>query len=144
MKIDFYELQKILLSEHRNGIPITVSALNAIAPKLRVLASTLLFAERIVSGLARLADREREKASGNTSAAVTAASFNKVAAAEKAELAVDFAKEGFLLLLERQMEKDIDVPIYHSNKKELKKLKTVEEYIDFCEKLFFANESLRA
>ena len=139
LKIDFYELQKILMSEHRRGILIMESALNTIAPKLRALASALLYAERIVSGLARLAEFANEKAA-STTASVTSAAFNNTAAAEKAGLAVEFAKDGFGLLLERLLEQEIAVPEFYRHKKELGKVKTIEAYIDYCEKLFFQTE----
>ena len=141
LKIDFYELQKILMSEHRRGILIMESALNTIAPKLRALASSLLYAERIVSGLGKLSEIAKEKSTATSiSASITSAAFNNSAAADKAQLAVDFAKDGFNLLLERLLEQEVAVPEYYRSKKELSKLKTIDAYIDFCEKLFFQTE----
>ena len=118
MKIDFYELQKILMAEHRRGIPITESTLNVIAPKLRTLASALVYAERIVTGLEKFVDQTNEKA----------------------RMAVEFAKDGFMLLFERILEQDIPVPEYNRNKKEIAKIKTVDGYINYCERLFFQTE----
>ena len=120
LKIDFYALQEILISEQRRGIPITSSSINIIAPKLRVLASILLFAERIVGGLERLTEVDKLK--------------------EKAQMAAEFAREGFNLLLERTLEQDIAVPEFNGSKKELSKIKTVDGYVDYCEKLFFTTE----
>jgi len=118
MKIDFYELQKILMAEHRRGLPITESALNAIAPKLRVLASILLFAERITKELNKHVDK------GGVNG-------------EKAAVAFKVVKEGFEILLQRHADKEVSIPEFNRSKKELAKIKTVEKYLEFCEKLFF-------
>ena len=119
MRVNYDELQKILISEHRRAIPITESSFNVIIPRLRVLASILLFAEGIVSGLQKIAEDDKQK--------------------EKAELAIGFAKEGFMLMLERHAEQEIAVMEFHRHKKELAKIKNVDGYINFCEKLFFEN-----
>lgn len=113
LKIDFDELQKVLVSENRAGVPITESALNAIAPKLRAFAGILLLAERIIAGLIKL---------------------------EASEDTVAFAKDGFALLLERLANEAVIVPEFYKTKKELGKMKTVKAYIDYCEKLFFRSE----
>ena len=118
LRIDYDALQRIIMSEHRKEIPITESSFNVIVPRLRVLASILLFAEAIVSGLEKLTNDDKHK--------------------EKAELALGFAKDGFMLMLERHAEQEIAVIEFHRHKKEISKIKTVDGYINFCEKLFFA------
>jgi len=116
MKIDFNELQKILMAEHRKGVPITESALNTIAPKLRATASILLFAEKIMTAVQKFTDKEDTK--------------------RKAELLMDFARTGFESLLERHAKGEVSVPDYNKNKKEITKIKNVDGYLELCERLF--------
>jgi len=120
LKIDFDGLYNILDAERRRGTPITESGLNKIAPKLRNLATTLLYAERIVGGLERLLD--------NTDGD------------PRVKDAVGFARDGFNILLERQVEEEVTLPEYNRVKKEIGKIKTAAAYIDYCEKLFFIKE----
>ena len=119
MKIDYDTVQKILLDERANKVPITISAFNQIAPTIRAAASVLLMAEHVVSALQKLFERNPQN--------------------EKLQLAIEFAKEGFELLLDDVSKGSLQIPEYHVAKKELGKMKTVDAYIGFCEKLFFAN-----
>jgi hypothetical protein len=130
LTIDVDRLTEILLEEFRSRTPITQSALNAIMPRIRCVASVLLFAERIVGGLNKMIV---------DTADISGDKLNKaVANNEKAELAIEFASDGFVLLLERlQQCEALDVPEFSKHKVALGKIKTVEGYIDFCEKLFF-------
>ena len=53
--------------------------------------------------------------------------------------AIEFAKEGFELLLDGVAKGNLGIPEYHITRREINKLKTVDAYIEFCEKLFFEN-----
>ena len=121
MKIDYDAVQKVLLDERANKVPITESAFNQIAPTIRAAASALLIAERVVSGLYKLYGTVKDKER------------------EKCWLAIDFAREGFELLLDGISKGSFQIPEYHKIRKEMHKYKTVKAYIDFCEKLFFDN-----
>ena len=121
LKIDYDAVQKVLLDERANRIPITDSAFNQIAPTIRAAASTLLIAEHVVGALVKLAEKAKEKDR------------------EKCELAIEFAKEGFELLLDDVSKGSLQIPEYDSIRKDLNKFKTADAIIAFCEKLFFAN-----
>jgi len=119
LRIDYDAVQKVLLDERANKIPITESAFNQIAATIRAVASVLLLGERIISDLNKLA------AEGKGGA--------------KVGLAVEFAKEGFELLLDGVSKGNLAIPEYHITRREINRLKTVDDYIGFCEKLFFDN-----
>jgi len=119
LHIDYDTVQKILLDERANKIPITESEFNRIAPTIRAVASVLLLAERVVSDLKKLLGEGK-----NT---------------EKISLAIEFAKEGFELLLDGVAKGNLAIPEYVQTRREINKLKTVDAYIEFCEKLFFEN-----
>lgn len=119
LKIDYDTVQKVLLDERSNKIPITESKFNQIAPTIRAAASVLLLAERVVSDLLKLYATAKDK--------------------EKCVLAIEFAKEGFDLLLDGVAKGNLEIPEYYKIKKDIAKFKTVEAYINFCEKLFFVN-----
>jgi len=119
LRIDYDSVQKVLLDERLNKIPITESAFNQIAPTIRAASSVLLLAERVVSDLQKFA------AEGKGS--------------EKLALAIEFAKEGFELLLDGVAKGNLAIPEYHIIRREINRLKTVDAYIGFCEKLFFDN-----
>jgi hypothetical protein len=119
MKIDYDTVQKILLEERLAKVPITASAFNQIAPTIRAAASVLLIAEHVVTAMQKLAQEKMQN--------------------EKIQLAIEFAKEGFELLLDDVSKGSLQIPEYHAVRKELGKMKTVDSYIGFCEKLFFAN-----
>lgn len=132
LKLDYYDLQQILLEEYKIKTPITESKMNEIAPKLRTVASVLIFAERVVSGLkgmqkdlAGLSENEQAKARVQN---------------EKVELAIEFAKDGFKLLFERLQNESLNIPEYSKIKAQMRKMKSVEAYIDFCETLFFGKK----
>jgi len=120
LQIDYDALQKVLLDERANKIPITESAFNQIAPTIRGVASVLLVAERIVSELQKLKEEGKVK--------------------DKIELAIEFAKEGFGLLLDVVAKEGLEVPEYHIIRRDINKLKNLDAYIEFCEKLFFAKK----
>jgi hypothetical protein len=129
LKINWYELQQIISEECKNKTPILESTTNEIAKKIKNVASTLLYAERIVSDMekmlidvAGLDEAEQKRARVNN---------------EKIELALAFARDGFTLLLERLVTEDLDVPEYHRGKVGFKKMKNLGGYIDICEKMFF-------
>jgi len=114
LKILWYDMQQILLEEYRSRTPIQQSAMNTIAPRLRAIASTLLFAEYIINKLERL------ESNGN----------------EMATRILPPAKERFLELLQNA---DAVVPEYHKAKNNLAKLKTVEKIVEYCDlNLFIA------
>jgi len=115
LRIDYDNVQKILLDERANKIPITESAFNQIASTIRATSSILLLAERIVSDL------------------------HKLGSGGKIPLAIEFAKEGFELLLDGVAKGNLEIPEYHITRREVNKLKTVDDYIGYCEKLFFDN-----
>ena len=119
LHIDYDAVQKVLLDERANKIPITESAFNQIAPTIRAAASVLLIGERITSDLQKLVETERNQ--------------------EKLALAIEFAKEGFELLLDGISKGNLGVPEYHMIRREINKLKTVDAYIEYCEKMFFDN-----
>jgi hypothetical protein len=119
MKIDYDAIQKVLLDETARKVPIIESTLNNIGPVFRALASVLLFAEHVVSGLRNL--------------------MPEGVVDEKCELAIEFAKEGFELLLDGVSKGNLAIPSYTSAKPQLNKIKKLEQYIEFCEKLFFEN-----
>lgn len=119
MKIDYDAVQKVLLDERAKRIPITESQFNQIAPTIRAAASVMLIAERVVSDLLKLYATVKNK--------------------EKCVLAIEFAKEGFDLLLDGVAKGNLKIPEYHIIKKDMNKFKTVEAYITFCEELFFGN-----
>ena len=120
LKLDYDTIQKVLLDEFSNKVCITESALNIIAPTIRAAASALLIAERVVNDLRKLV--EAGKYPG------------------KSELAVEFAKEGFELLLDGVSKGNVQIPEYYAIKRDINKLKTLEAYIEFCEKLFFSGD----
>jgi len=105
----WYDIQQILLEEYKHKTNITESAMNGIAPYLRGVASTMLFAERIVSEFMDLGAEPD---------------------------AVSLIKEGFQILLESVEKGETKVPEYNKLKAGFKKFKKPEQYIDFCEKLF--------
>ena len=116
LRIDYDNVQKVLLDERANKIPITESAFNQIASTIRATSSILLLAERIVSDL------------------------QKLGGGGKVPLAIEFAKEGFELLLDGVTKGNFGVPEYHITRRDINKLKTVDAYIEFCEKLFFDSQ----
>jgi hypothetical protein len=123
LHIDYDAVQKILLDERANKIPITESAFNQIAPTIRATASVLLIAERVIGELQKLASEG--KGGG------------------KIDLAIEFAKEGFELLLDGIGKGNLNIPEYHIIRRDINKLKNVDAYIEFCEKLFFAKGEIK-
>lgn len=107
----WYDLQQILLEEFKYKTPILESAMNDIAPKLRAAATVSLFSERLIHGLQKV----------NADAKV-----------------VNTMKDGFKLLFERLQTENINLPDFHTSKKAISKFKKAEQYIEYCEKLFFA------
>jgi len=106
----WYDLQQILLEEFKHKTHIKESAMNGIAPMLRNIASLMLLAERVVSGL------EKMNASPDLITPI---------------------KEGFQLLLQSVTTERINLPEYHKNKAQFNKFKKPEHYLEFCQKLFF-------
>jgi len=109
--IAWYDLQQILLEEYKNKTPATESVMNEIAPRLRTVASIMVFADRITTALERLD-------------------------ADKKIIAT--MKDGFTLLMKRCQTEQLKLPEFSVTKKQLSKFKKVEDYMEFCEKLFFA------
>ena len=105
----WYDLQQILLEEFKQKTSVKDSAMNGIAPYLRNVASTMLFAERIVS------DMEKKNADPD---------------------ALSVIKDGFRLLLERVEKRKVTLPEYAKTKDYIKKLKKLEQLIEFCDELF--------
>ena len=105
----WYDLQKVLLDEQKHKTDIRDSAMNKIAPTLRNIASTLLFAERIISGMDKC---------------------------DAADDQVNTVKAGFKTLLVRASAGEVNLPEYAKCKKELSKLKKSEQYIEFAHNLF--------
>jgi len=107
LKICWYELQQILLSEFKNKTPIAESAIIHTAYQLRNLASLLLFAEHVVYGMGR--------AKNSTAESVFAIKQNFRDALEKLD--------------------KLTIPEFHKERKQLAKLKTIEQYQEFVNKL---------
>ncbi|MDR0461990.1 MAG: hypothetical protein LBG88_01490 [Christensenellaceae bacterium] len=110
LRISWYDLQKILLAEFKHKTLVQDSAMNGIAPHLRNVASIMLFAERIIADLDQLDG-----------------TFEQIAV----------LKEGFKMLLERNEKEKLAIPEYHKAKTAFARFKKPEQYIEFCEKLFF-------
>lgn len=119
LRIDYDTIQKVLLEERANRISIIESALNQIAPTIRAAASVLLIGERVMSDLEKLSPCVKDES--------------------KRDLAIEFAREGFELLLDGVAKGNCTIPEYHVIKRDMRKLKTLENYIGFCENLFFEN-----
>jgi len=124
LKIDYDHVQKVLLDERSNKIPITESAFNHIAPTIRAAASVMLIAERVVRELLKLYATVKNK--------------------EKCVLAIEFAKEGFDLLLDGVARGKLNIPEYCKIKKDMGKFKTVEAFVNFCENLFFNRDNIES
>ena len=109
LKINWYDLQQILLEEYKTKVPIHQSSMNDIAPRLRTVATILLFAERVVTKLEKLeCDRD----------------------------VTEPVKKGFEDLLERAGAGDFCLPEFHKAKVQLNKMKRVNLITEFCKKLF--------
>ena len=117
LKIAWYDLQQILLEEFRTKTPAAMSAMNYIAPRLRNLASILLFAEYVISKLDKLS--EKEKADQEQF--------------EKTTLRVKSLFEELLGRLES--DPDITIPEFAKSKNALAKMKKPEDIVEFCSKL---------
>ena len=111
LKFSWYDLQQIFLEEQKAKTPIQQSVMNDIAPRLRKVASLLLIAERVLHDIGKFST--------------------------DTEL-IEPIREGFELLLERLATQELNVPEYHKLKKEqFRSMKKLNQYIEFCEKLFF-------
>jgi hypothetical protein len=107
---DWYDLQQILLEESRTKTPISQSVMNSIAPRLLTVASLMLFAEKIVSGLEKL---------------------------NAGDIFTVPVKEGFEILLEKCKSGTVKMPEFYKNKASITKFKKPEQYLELCDKLFF-------
>lgn len=58
VKIDYYTLQEILITEHKNRVPASDSKMNIIAPYLRDCVSTLVIGEKVMHRLLKLGASE--------------------------------------------------------------------------------------
>jgi len=107
------DVQKILLEEYRQQTAIKDSSLNYIGRYLRRVASTVLFAEKIVSGL------------------------------EKFDVNPDFVtkvKERFVQLVEDCKDSETKVPEFFKHKSAITKFKKPEQYLEFCDKIIFGGK----
>jgi len=110
LKIQWYDLQKILLAEYKKKTPIEDSAMNGIACYLRNVATIMLLAERMIYDLTEERDGTPEQ--------------------------ITFVKNGFTDLFNRTKDEKLVIPEYHAEKKAIGKFKKAEQYIDYCTKLF--------
>ena len=119
LKISWYDLQQLLLEEFRSKTPAGLSVMNHIAPRIRNVASALLFAESIVSRLEKMkktGERDRE--------------FNK-----QVDITLEGIREFFLGLLEILAKEERDIlPEFSKTKHSIVKLKTPDALIEFCKK----------
>ena len=116
MKIDWDSLQQIIIEElnDKPQINIQKSVLNTIAPRLKIVASVLLFAEYMVTKL------EKFK---------TMPKFNP----DSVDEIIKQVKNGFLALLQGISDGDnVDVLEFTKSKNLVAKLKTPEAVLDFC------------
>jgi hypothetical protein len=109
-RVCWYSLQKILQEEYKSKVSAQQSAMNHIAPRLRNLASVMLFAEKLNDVLHKF-NAEPE--------------------------VVSTIKAGFELLKERVREEELSLPEFHKGKVAIAKFKKKEQVIEFCEGLFF-------
>jgi len=101
LRINWYDLQQILLEEYQQKSSIQISAMNGIAPTLRKLASVLLFAENLVT---KLGDDPSSEAAKNFFTA---------------------------LLEKIKEDDSIEIVEFHKSKKTLVKLKTPASILEF-------------
>lgn len=126
LRISWDDLQKIMLEEFRSKTPATSSAMNHIAPTLRKLASSLLFAEYFYDKINRM----------YKSIDVKPTEIEKVKAHnERVDSALRHLREWIDELLERLNKgREGDLPEYYAYKNKLYKYKTVEMILEFVEK----------
>lgn len=115
LKINWYDLQQILIEEFRKKIHSTESAMNYIAPPLRRLCSVLLFSEHLDHMLDKMSDKPK----------IEQAQIKKAQGAVKTKLNE---------LLTRISNGDIfEIPEFGKTKPSLSKLKTPESIHLFIE-----------
>ncbi|MDR0975472.1 MAG: hypothetical protein LBM01_00745 [Christensenellaceae bacterium] len=128
MQIEWEALQKILLDEQNAKIPVYNGALAQVFPRIAATASVLLHAQFITQALKRMIKdptgldaKKREKIEAEN--------------AKIAEIDAEI-RRGFEEMLETLEQRELNLPAYSANKKELLKIKTLEGYLDFCMKYF--------
>jgi len=120
MRINWYDLQQILLEEFRSKTPPTLSAMNHIAPTLRKLSSTLLFAEYFNDRLERMKKPSENPKNHDHN--------------DKVETTIGWLKTFFVGLVERMCKNGCgEFPEYVKVKNQLAKLKTVEAIQEYIE-----------
>lgn len=128
LRISWEDLQQILLGEFKSKTSVEHSATTHIAYSMRNLASLLLFAERIAYGVGRLKK--------NPAGAKKPADIEKVTEHNRrVEEADTKIRNGFVALLAGVSRNEVILPEYNKTKKDVAKLKTVDGYTDFCEKV---------
>lgn len=119
LKISWYDLQQILLEEFRAKTPVTDSAMNYISPALRNIASLLLFAERLHSGLEKMRKEPGDKTREHN---------------EKVDAGLRRLEIWFNESLERlSAGTATSLPEFNKARNIIAKLKKPEDVLEFCE-----------
>ncbi|MCL2846332.1 MAG: hypothetical protein FWE38_01450 [Firmicutes bacterium] len=120
LKIGWYDLQQILLEEFRTKTPAHLSAMNSIAPRLRAIATVLLFAEYMHTKVEKMRkEGESEKTAQHN---------------QKVDAVLAHVTDVFPILFEKiAVGGDIVLPEYNKSKNALAKLKTPEAVTEFIE-----------
>ena len=127
LKFSWYDLQQLLLEEFRTKTLASQSIMNHVAPRLRRIASALLFAEYMIAKLGKM----YKQPSSNKQQDIEKADIHN----QRMEVAVTGVKSFFVDLLELLAKDDNAVlPEFGKSRNALAKLKTPEAIIEFCTK----------
>lgn len=126
-RIAWDDLQQILIEEFRAKIPAQQSAMNDIAPKLRTIASIVLFAEYMVSKLGKM-----YKTTTSTKPADIEKTNSHNAKVDETLEGIKVFFGDFLSVVQSSQRVTHE---YAKSKNALAKLKTPEAVIEFCKNL---------